>query len=115
MSYRASRAGNRSNGVRPESIKLATKRSQKRMQQATGATANDAISEVSDLGGGNYEGRISGATFPLVKLQPVAGPSRRGAFLLVDRRGDGVALHAVEATRGRGDGVPETSPPPPRH
>ena len=33
--------------------------------------ANDAISEVSDLGGGNYEGRISGATFPLVKLQPV--------------------------------------------
>ena len=33
--------------------------------------ANDAISEVNDLGGGNYEGRISGATFPLVKLQPV--------------------------------------------
>ena len=33
--------------------------------------ANDAISEVSDLGGGNYEGRISGETFPLVKLQPV--------------------------------------------
>ena len=33
--------------------------------------ANDAISEVSDLGGGNYEGHISGATFPLVKLQPV--------------------------------------------
>ena len=53
--------------------------------------ANDAISEVNDLGGGNYEGRISGATFPLVKLQPVAGPSRRGAFLRVDRRGDGVA------------------------
>ena len=47
MSYRASRAGNRSNGVRPESIKLATKRSQKRMQQATGATANDAISVVT--------------------------------------------------------------------
>ena len=33
--------------------------------------ANDAISEVNDLGGGNFEGRISGATFPLVKLQPV--------------------------------------------
>lgn len=39
--------------------------------EAAIVAANDAISEVKDMGAGNFEGRIEGGTFPLVKLQPV--------------------------------------------
>mmetsp|Transcript_2026 Transcript_2026/g.6036 ORF Transcript_2026/g.6036 Transcript_2026/m.6036 type:complete len:205 (+) Transcript_2026:204-818(+) len=48
--------------------------------------ASESISEVIDKGGGKFEGRVAGAKFPLVTLEPVM------AFSL-DRRGpDAVAI-----------------------
>jgi len=33
--------------------------------------ASESISEVTDKGGGKFEGRVAGAKFPLVTLEPV--------------------------------------------
>ena len=101
-----------------DEIPPAPKKGEGRVINAEGSAGSSGAAAGGNGGGDGGGGEL--------RVRREGRGARRGAAVLVRRpllrflprrryrRGDGVPLHAVEATRRRGDGVPVTSTPPPR-